>query len=601
MILVCAEISCPLVVDEHGVRYAKLGEGICARVLEAKRGGDVIHYIHYGGVDMVLSHPHLSDAKEAATQASKDVEGYEQAFSFTMPMHESLSGLWDKIRRDMEDEPPPTDEKLDLEGFKFDEMDRPPDLPRDTEEQIFIADAIKWVFNLRASFSPYLTFEADTKGALTRLLRAARQGQVETMDFIHKELCNWGHNEDLDSTRVIHSACIIGLKVVVEYMVKTFGISILEKSTSDGIQPIHCACFYGSIELVKYILNLVPRCLEAATSQGIRPLHLAAMLPQGTETLRYLLNRGANPVARDQAENLPLHYAALFGIPSTLRELLQHTPVNVTGAAGLQPIHLAAAYGRQANFKFLLQNGASIHARTPSGLEPLIFAAPNFMIFGLKDLLRLGANVNTRTQNGATPLHFAVRTMPVPVLDLLFDNGAVLNLKDDKGAEPIHEAAAAGNLDAVKWLFARNSVRLDCVDQHGYQPLHKAVESGQYHVVEWLLTQGVSLAARCEGNKTVLHLASAHGKVQVLQLLLKRGGKADLNAKDVDGRTPLHVAAMNSNHTLVTALTAAGADTAIKDKQHKTARELFPHGSSDQLDMTDALRKILLPHMGGSV
>ena len=41
--------------------------------------------------------------------------------------------------------------------------------------------------------------------------------------------------------------------------------------------------------------------------------------------------------------------------------------------------------------------------------------------------------------------------------------------------------------------------------------------------------------------------------------------KAAINAKDTDGLTPLHKAAWNGHLTVVTALVAAGADTAAKD------------------------------------
>ena len=51
----------------------------------------------------------------------------------------------------------------------------------------------------------------------------------------------------------------------------------------------------------------------------------------------------------------------------------------------------------------------------------------------------------------------------------------------------------------------------------------------------------------CDGHRnTPLHNAAKQGNVQAVQILLDRGAKAD--AVNVDGETPMHLAAENGWH-----------------------------------------------------
>jgi ankyrin repeat protein len=64
-----------------------------------------------------------------------------------------------------------------------------------------------------------------------------------------------------------------------------------------------------------------------------------------------------------------------------------------------------------------------------------------------------------------------------------------------------------------------------------------------------------------------LHAASAAGDADAV----KRASKAELNAQDAKGRTPLHVAAFQGKAAVAEALIAAGADPAILDSERYDA------------------------------
>jgi ankyrin repeat protein len=68
---------------------------------------------------------------------------------------------------------------------------------------------------------------------------------------------------------------------------------------------------------------------------------------------------------------------------------------------------------------------------------------------------------------------------------------------------------------------------------------------------------------------TGLHAAAAQGHLESLRKLI--GERANLNARDGNGRTPLHVAAFQGRGTAARVLIEAGADSALLDHQRYDA------------------------------
>jgi serine/threonine protein kinase len=102
--------------------------------------------------------------------------------------------------------------------------------------------------------------------------------------------------------------------------------------------------------------------------------------------------------------------------------------------------------------------------------------------------------------------------------------------------------------------------------------LLEASEKGDVEEVKKLLKEGANLNARNIVGWTPLHLAVQNGHIEVVKLLIEKG--ANVNAKDNIGDTPLHDAADKGHIEVVRLLLEHGADPNIKNYEGKTAMDL---------------------------
>lgn len=193
---------------------------------------------------------------------------------------------------------------------------------------------------------------------------------------------------------------------------------------------------------------------------------------------------------------------------------------------------------------------------------PLIDAAFRGQVHYVVELLAGGADVNETSEFGETALHAAAGANHVDVMRVLLDADAACGaMVKWTGFTPLHEAAHKGNVEAVECLVAAGA-DLEATDSQGRTPLHVAVESRARSVrlVEQLLQANASLSAICHQGRTPLHTAvhaiAVHAPTrdegdvvashevavshEIVSTLAYWG--ADVNRRDYDGNTALHLA-----------------------------------------------------------
>jgi hypothetical protein len=138
------------------------------------------------------------------------------------------------------------------------------------------------------------------------------------------------------------------------------------------------------------------------------------------------------------------------------------------------------------------------------------------------------------------------------------------------GPKAFYNAIEEGSLEYVKALLKADP-SLVFLNNGSMTPLHWAAYWGKKDVAAFLLTSKVEVNAK-NGGKTPLHEVADEGNgdaAGVAKVLL--ANKADVNARDHEGWTPLHAAAAKGLADVVEVLLANGADVNAKNNKGQTA------------------------------
>jgi len=117
--------------------------------------------------------------------------------------------------------------------------------------------------------------------------------------------------------------------------------------------------------------------------------------------------------------------------------------------------------------------------------------------------------------------------------------------------------------------------------------LQKAVEDNDIDQVKLLLNAGTDVNAKDRDGATAIHMAAFHGHTEMVELLLDRG--ADVNAQTHDIQaTALHAAALGGHAPTAQALLDRGAQVDAEDDKGHTPMFYAQKGPAD---LTDLLRR----------
>ena len=179
---------------------------------------------------------------------------------------------------------------------------------------------------------------------------------------------------------------------------------------------------------------------------------------------------------------------------------------------------------------------------------------------------------NARDDKGWSPLHLAAMFSKEPtVVATLAKGGAEPNARDGEDRTPLHLAAVFGESPAIVTALIKAGADADALDGKGRTPLQLAEKFSEMPAVVSALKKardapvaaaGAPSQVLCENWNTASFYRDAS-----LDELSRCLETEDPDARNENGRTPLHFAAQGRRPVFVTALAKAGAQVNARDER----------------------------------
>ena len=360
--------------------------------------------------------------------------------------------------------------------------------------------------------------------------------------------------------------------------------------------PLHFASSRGHFEIALALLDHGAD-VNAQNDAGYTPLHRVSLSePVKVHRLAQLmLERGADVNARGKDKATPLHFASYMSKFPTARVLLDHgANIHAKNVQGQTPLHMVPQCVRVrheipelvprvevALVELLLSRGADVNARDDAQVTPFLFACLCLKPKAAEKLLQNGADINAVNIHGQNAWHLISKNLSynnreplrARLGELLLAHGLGMHTRDQDERTPLHLACYYGQVDVAEMLLDHGEL-VDAEDIRGHTPLHQ-VPLGNYdyqsfgmrtcdqkshpskilHVAERLLEGGADVNAKNKEHETPLHLASRHRLHDMARFLLNHG--ADVNVKNSEGKSLLEIGTIGlvttSSHVRVSA------------------------------------------------
>jgi len=253
---------------------------------------------------------------------------------------------------------------------------------------------------------------------------------------------------------------------------------------------------------------------------------------------------------------------------------------------GWSPLHLAVANDNHEEMSQLIQKKTIDYPLLMTNEDdvypeqtPLHLAAESGDKQAVIELIKqwqaakLELDLNAVNHQGRTPLFLAVESSVLEninegssdgeIIKILLENGADVHSKDGAGNIAAHHAALSGQLEILNLLRDRGADLLNedenFINSHGYNPFYNIVfgfnrydgsdgygSQARSQSLIWFLKQDIAIEIETKNGEgeTVVHVAARHDLIEALKLLKERG--ANLLVTDNKENTPFHVAVLEN-------------------------------------------------------
>lgn len=407
----------------------------------------------------------------------------------------------------------------------------------------------------------------------------------------------------------------------IEYLLTQPGNTV-DKATHDGRIYLHWAAMRGNVELMEYLVAKGAKG-NYVDGHGATPINFAAgggqqntkvydiCLAHGADLKKDLNNDGANALLIGIANDKDLALTNYF--------ISKGLDLKSTDAAGNNAFSYAARAGKIDVLKSLLAKGV------PANSNAILMAAQGsrgganpIEVYQYLESLKLKPTVIGK--NGENALHAIVRKpKQEEIIKYFLSKGVDVNKADEDGNTVFMNAAASNRDTATIGILLSTVKNVNQFNEKGVSALAMAVRANSAEVISYLISKGAdinttdkngdnlafylaqsynartasefaakvkalqdkgfNIAAPAKNGNTLYHVAVAKNDLALVKLL--EPYQIDVNAKNTEGITALHKAAMVSkDDAMLKYLLSIGAKKEIETNFKETAFDLAGENES---------------------
>ena len=379
------------------------------------------------------------------------------------------------------------------------------------------------------------------------------------------------HFERRDST-TLDIACYYGSLDVVEYLINQKGCNLAAFGNDQ------CALLYAcGLLRVHYYSNSYHRSVTAhghpdiveflITKCGYNPVISLSNSPDTdryyyglhgyiTSTFQYAceqndlnLMKALTVLSADQLDdqgNTPLHYACMYGCTDIVKYLIDRDcDQTIFNQTGELALHVACDFKSQNSLEIIqILTKCDINSLNADGDNLLHIACAHFKTDVIKYLIEeIKFNLNSRNKQGRRPIHKACNLKSPEATKQLQTYGCDINCQDDKGDTPLHIACSCKSHKVIKCILSTQSCRANIMNESDDLALHKLVQPYQANSF-W--------SDHFKYNISSIQELSLELQ-QAMELVIRRYNGALVSANN-DGFTPIHFAVLSGELNMFEAL-----------------------------------------------
>ncbi|GKU96509.1 hypothetical protein SLEP1_g9737 [Rubroshorea leprosula] len=361
-------------------------------------------------------------------------------------------------------------------------------------------------------------------------------------------------------------------------------LDIVDQLSPGGNSLLHATARSGSQDITKYLAQKFPHLILRTNYVGDTALHSAAKAGKA-ETTEVLLRFCTNPTS-SLTDGVPLPRMKNLEGNTALHEAV----IQYKFAANndeRESYHAVVA-------RMISSDPGLAYIANKEGKSPLCLAVETTNLKIVQCLLEYPSPVAADYQQlpeGKSPVHAAIKLNfknNDMLSEMLHRRPKLIDSTNGNGRKALHCAASVGNMRAIEFLLQNYPQAINARDNEGHHALHVACESGYVKAFNKLFSSWPDTSEYLNNKcQNVLHIAAKNGQDYMVRRIVKdqKLGPKLVNAKDIEGNTPLHLAAMHGHSLVVgTLLLTRKCNSQILNQEGLTAYEVAKERAGDPVD-----------------